>query len=1235
MRKKDGQKRSKLLRQIGIVALTFLMVLGLLPGLFQQGVVQARSCYEMTEIDSNNVEWNLISTPEELYCVGEDANGNYKLKNDISEADMSTFLNGGSWTPIAYEVEDESEPFTGRFDGNGYSISGLKTTDENQNDVGLFSDLYDAEVKNLILNNVSFTGNASVGGLAGSISNSRIEGVHISGNIQGNRRVGGISGVSNNSEYINNSTDVVVSTIDEYGESLGGLFGELYESTIIANAAEGTVSGYQTIGGLIGESNDNTIRQSYASGQVIGNYQVGGLIGELNYESESELNQTIEDNYVVGSMKTYAAGEDEFSAETIGGLIGEVRKNGRNDDIQVIIQNNYVAASLEVDLSNGVSSPIDDQTIGSVIGKVKGPTNQVTFFGNYFDLNKIDTNQQNGSDYAMGLTTEQMKQQSNFSGWDFDEVWTFRQRINDGYPILRSSKLMTAPTPPLPDPTIHFLSPYPLYGTVTQSTSKVTVKVSEPGRFYFDNDVWDMFNDQLTKEDTKLNAMNKQTYVDLAANEEKTFLFTGLDENTLYRLYLAVEDVNGQLVDMGSNIYPTPANYTPLPQNVVATPGDGQSALEWTEEPEVEYRVYMYQGTEAPKDPDLWTNVTDSYIDGYIGGLTNGESYVFAVRSYASDEMNSDYVASNVVTPQEENTGGGNDGGGGSNPDPDPDPNFPVPQHVVATKGDKKVTLTWDPILNGYASVYMYEGSSAPIDPSQWILVSTEIMNNSWEIKDLKEGEKYIFAVKAVYDGGESEYGISNSVKINITPSNPETPGNGGGGGVITPTPVTPTPSPAPVTTSPAPTTPQAPQKEVIKVDVANGNQASTIASLEISRTRGTDGTVKDELLLDQSKTQTIIDQLKQTGSRTAVVLIPDTKDEVSQWDLNLSPQSSAMLAEQGVDLVISNPNVKITIPASSLLGRTDDIYFRLVPVKKETERSEIQTRVQSNETITQVVGTTNIQILGRPMTIETNLQSRPVTLVLPVEASQIAGVNSEELGVYIEHSDGTKELVHGKLVTINNDDQQGIEIQVNKFSTFSVVKVKDWTDNSLKAQPYIQGYADGSFRPERNVTRAEMATLITRITGASTLEASHPFTDVNSSHWADAAISAAAQSSYVQGYTDGSFKPNQAITRAEMAALLQPLVTSDQMKTVPTAFTDVNGHWAQQAVEQLSSAGVVTGYADGTFRPSQPITRAEAVTMLNKLIGLQAVTNAAGQWSDVPATHWASAAIEAASIRQ
>ncbi|MCL6664240.1 MULTISPECIES: S-layer homology domain-containing protein [Paenibacillus] len=1217
MEKKSQFKRSSILRRSGVSILTFLMILGMLPVLFEQGIAKADSCYEATETDSNGVEWNLIGTLTELTCVQYDLNGNYKLKTDITEEVMSAYLNGGSWLPITEKIEEEPQPFTGRFDGEGHSISGLKSTDENQDYVGLFYGLRDAEVKNLILKDVSFVGNARVGGLAGDIANSIIEGVHLSGDIKGNIRVGGITGLSDDSTYLDNSTNVTVVASGEEGDSLGGLIGESNRDTILRNATEGEVNGYEVIGGLIGESNGTSIHQSYGSGRVTGNYQVGGLIGQLNFEQD----QAITDNYVVGYVNSVASGENEYAAEAIGGLIGEVKKVRRSDDeAQINIRNNYVAASFAIGDPDDTSLMIDEQTIGSVVGSLVDPEAQVNFSNIYYDLIKSSLHQQGQANNGNGIPTEQMKQQSSYNAWDFVEVWTFRQGINDGYPVLRSSKMGNTPNPPHPDPTINFAEGYPKHGLVTQTTSKITVKLNKAGRFYFDNDEWDMFADQQTKETTKLNAVNKQSYIDLDANEEMSFLSKGLIGNIYYRLYMAVEDTNGQLVDMGSWIYATLNNLTPLPEEVSATAGDGQATIHWTGDPELNYYVYMYKGTEAPEDPDLWINVTELLTNEQaITGLTNGESYVFAVRSYASESMNSNYVPSNVVIPQGENSGGGGT---------DPDPDFPVPQHVVATKSGKQVTLSWDNLSNGIASVYMYEGTSPPDDSSQWILVSSSVLADHWEIRDLREGGKYIFAVKAHYQGGLSEYGVSNVVTIEADTSNPETPGNGGGG-IVTPAPSTPSPS-APAVTSPAP------QKEVIKVDVENGDQASTIASLEISRTRGTDGTVRDELQLNQSKAQLIIDQLKQTGSSTAVILIPDAKDEVSQWDLTLSSGSSALLAEQGVNLIISNPNVRITIPASSLKDRTDDIYFRLVPVKKEAERADIQTRAQSNESIIQFAGTQDIQILGRPMTIQTNLQSRPVTLVLPIGANQLVGVKSEELGVYIEHSNGTKELVHGKLVNLDSNNQQGVEIEVDQFSTFSIVKVKDWTHNTLNARPYIQGYVDGSFRPERSVSRAEMATLITRVLGGtSTTEGNHTFKDVKSTHWAQSAIAAAAQSGYVKGYTNGSFKPDQAMTRGELASVLQHLLSAEQAADATNTFNDLNNHWAQQAIAQLNAVGVVTGYADGTFRPGQLVTRAEAVTMLNKLIGLESTTNVARQWSDVPDTHWAYKAIEAASISQ
>ncbi|MNW60248.1 Cellulosome-anchoring protein precursor [compost metagenome] len=167
-------------------------------------------------------------------------------------------------------------------------------------------------------------------------------------------------------------------------------------------------------------------------------------------------------------------------------------------------------------------------------------------------------------------------------------------------------------------------------------------------------------------------------------------------------------------------------------------------------------------------------------------------------------------------------------------------------------------------------------------------------------------------------------------------------------------------------------------------------------------------------------------------------------------------------------------------------------------------------------------------------------------------------------------------------------------------------------------------------------MTRAEMAALITRVTGTVESESKASFTDVRVGHWAYDSISAATQAGYFTGYADGSFKPGQGITRAEMASVLQHLLKAEQAVTseATTVFTDVKQHWAQEAIARLDAAGVLTGYTDGTFRPEKLVSRAEAVTMINKLIGLQPAATALKSWSDVPDTHWAYQAIQAASIK-
>ncbi|MEK3826824.1 S-layer homology domain-containing protein [Paenibacillus sp. FSL K6-1558] len=751
---------------------------------------------------------------------------------------------------------------------------------------------------------------------------------------------------------------------------------------------------------------------------------------------------------------------------------------------------------------------------------------------------------------------------------------------------------------------------YPIDVKVTSSTFKSSVKLTESARLYYEIRAVDWLSPRPELDTIKENATLAGTYIDLQAGEERDLFFNHLNSSTDYAVYFTADDPSNNLfdlADLGYQQFQTSAGSPVTPSQVKAVAGDAQAKISWSSDSSVTDAVYMYQGSKEPIDPDSWIDIT-SMLDGekVIHGLTNGLPYVFAVKStFNDDHTQSDYVVSNVITPDLPAT-----------------PAAPAVLTPQAING--QVQLNWNsvPEVDGYV-VYMYQGSTAPQDPENWTKVAGPMSALQYTVSNLTSGLPYVFAVRSSSSTGMSEYKVSASVT-------PQSPGNSGGEVVVTP-------SPSPSSSSPSSPVSSTPQKEIIKVDVANGELASTIDSLEISRTRGTDGTIKDELGLNPGKAQSVIDQLKKTGSRTAVVLIPDAKDEVSQWDVKLARESTKLFTEQGIELVISNPNVKVTIPATSMKDRTDDVYFRLVPVKKQETRLAIEQRLLANETITQFAGTKEIQVLGRPMTIETNLQSRPVTLVLPVDSKQLAGVKPADLGVYIEHSNGTKELVHGKVVTLNKDNnQQGIEINVDQFSTFSVVRVKDWADDTATAKPYIRGYADGRFQPEWFVTRAEMAALITRVTGTVESESKASFTDVRAGHWAYGSIYAATQAGYFTGYADGSFKPGQGITRAEIASVLQHLLKAEQAVTseATTAFTDVKQHWAQEAIARLDAAGVLAGYTDGTFRPEKLVSRAEAVTMINKLIGLQPAATALKSWSDVPDTHWAYQAIQAASIK-
>ena len=154
----------------------------------------------------------------------------------------------------------------------------------------------------------------------------------------------------------------------------------------------------------------------------------------------------------------------------------------------------------------------------------------------------------------------------------------------------------------------------------------------------------------------------------------------------------------------------------------------------------------------------------------------------------------------------------------------------------------------------------------------------------------------------------------------------------------------------------------------------------------------------------------------------------------------------------------------------------------------------------------------------------------------------------------------------------------------------------------------YIIGYEDGTVRPGANITRAEVATIFFRLLTDETRESywsqSSGFTDVASGAWYNNAVSTLTRAGILDGYEDGSFRPNASITRAEFTKIAVSFfkhvggASSSPFNDVP------DSAWYAEFVKAAAELGLIDGYEDGTFRPNAPITRAEACTIVNRTLG-------------------------------
>lgn len=234
-----------------------------------------------------------------------------------------------------------------------------------------------------------------------------------------------------------------------------------------------------------------------------------------------------------------------------------------------------------------------------------------------------------------------------------------------------------------------------------------------------------------------------------------------------------------------------------------------------------------------------------------------------------------------------------------------------------------------------------------------------------------------------------------------------------------------------------------------------------------------------------------------------------------------------------------------------------------------------------------------------------------------------------------IQYSVKVVELDKAEVKVVNNvsvmkaDGTQGGN---NSRSSISVLLSSDRFDKAFH-KAYVSGYEGNLFKPENQITRAEIAAMFARILNLDVSKGDKQlYSDVPLTHWAAGYIKAVSEKGLFKGVADNKFNPNGILTRAELAtAIFRYLQLNENVEPFEKHFTDVEKHWAFKYIEEVYRLKLINGYKNNVFLPNNMVKRAEAVTMLNKMLFRGPVSGAVSSFKDVPQNHWAVGQIEEA----
>ena len=400
----------------------------------------------------------MIYTVTDLQNMNLDLDAYYELANDIDASATSGWNAGAGFIPIGFF----GTPFSGTFDGKGYTISTLTIVRPTADNVGLFGSTSGANITNVSLSSAAITGDDDVGVLIGNSASTTVSQCYITGGtLVGDVDVGGLIGYDSSGTLSTCYTTCAVTGVDY----VGGLLGIGTQSDVDACYATGNIIGTSYVGGIAGYAYQANLATSYSTGSVTQSGaagEVGGFIGYArsstitgccstgNVSGVSDLggfigyfkSNTVSQCYATGNVTATAAGS------VAGGFIGRTTTSGTTTNCyangMVDCDNiadwdvvggfiGYLVAGASVINCYSIGAPTGDDSVGGFCGYNSG-----TITSCYWDT---QTSGVITSDGGTGLTTAQLKAGNILvaAGWDFTNIWGVDYHINDGYPYLRWS----------------------------------------------------------------------------------------------------------------------------------------------------------------------------------------------------------------------------------------------------------------------------------------------------------------------------------------------------------------------------------------------------------------------------------------------------------------------------------------------------------------------------------------------------------------------------------------------------------------------------------------------------------------------------------------------------------------------------------------------------------------------------------------------------------------------------